>query len=191
MENNTRILMNMNPVVAYLQKAPKDFTMEDIIKLIKFKSIQMVNFIYPGGDGKLKTLNFVITNEAYLRTILSCGERVDGSSLFDFIQASSSDLYVMPRFSTAFIDPFAEIPTLCMLCSFFDKDGHPLESAPEYTLRKAITTLRDRRGWTSGRWVNWNTTSSSLLWTLSPPKSSMATTKVHLMPRQETSVRGV
>ena len=146
MENNTRVLMNMNPVVAYLQKAPKDFTMEDIIKLIKFKSIQMVNFMYPGGDGKLKTLNFVITNEAYLRTILSCGERVDGSSLFDFIQASSSDLYVMPRFSTAFIDPFAEIPTLCMLCSFFDKDGNPLESAPEYTLRKAITTLRDRQG---------------------------------------------
>ena len=122
--------MNLNPVVAYLQKAPKEFTMEDIIKLIKFKSIQMVNFMYPGGDGKLKTLNFVITNEAYLRTILSCGERVDGSSLFDFIQASSSDLYVMPRFSTAFIDPFAEIPTLCMLCSFFDKEGNPLESAP-------------------------------------------------------------
>ena len=93
--------MNMNPVVAYLQKAPKEFTMEDIIKLIRFKSIQMVNFMYPGGDGKLKTLNFVITNEAYLRTILCCGERVDGSSLFDFIQASSSDLYVMPRESHA------------------------------------------------------------------------------------------
>lgn len=146
MDNNSQILMNMNPVVAYLQKAPKDFTMEDIIRLIKFKSIQMVNFMYPGGDGKLKTLNFVITNEAYLRTILSCGERVDGSSLFEFIQASSSDLYVMPRFSTAFIDPFAEIPTLCMLCSFFDKDGHPLESAPEYTLRKAVKTLCDRQG---------------------------------------------
>ena len=29
----------------------------------------------------------------------------------------------MHRFRTAFLDPFAEIPTLSMLCSFFNKDG--------------------------------------------------------------------
>ena len=40
-----------------------------------------------------------------------------------FIEAGSSDLYVLPRFSTAFLDPFAEIPTLSMLCSYFNKDG--------------------------------------------------------------------
>ncbi|MBU5895410.1 glutamine synthetase beta-grasp domain-containing protein, partial [Vibrio cholerae O1] len=66
--------------------------------------------------------------------ILTCGERVDGSSLFPFIEAGSSDLYVVPRFRTAFVDPFAEIPTLSMLCSFFNKDGEPLESSPEHTL---------------------------------------------------------
>jgi glutamine synthetase len=37
---------------------------------------------------------------------------------------------VLPRFRTAFVDPFAEIPTVSMLCSYFDKDGHPLESSP-------------------------------------------------------------
>ena len=42
----------------------------------------MVNFMYPAGDGRLKTLNFVINNQAYLEAILTCGERVDGSSLF-------------------------------------------------------------------------------------------------------------
>ncbi len=83
----------------------------------------MVNFMYPAADGRLKTLNFVITNEEYLNSILTCGERVDGSSLFPFIEAGSSDLYVIPRLRTAFIDPFAELPTLCFLCSFFDKDG--------------------------------------------------------------------
>ena len=106
----------------------------------------MVNFMYPAGDGRLKTLNFVITNEAYLEAILTCGERVDGSSLFSFIEAGSSDLYVIPRFCTAFVDPFAEIPTLSMLCSFFNKDGEPLESAPEYTLRKACRAFTDVTG---------------------------------------------
>lgn len=75
----------------------------------------MVNFMYPAGDGRLKTLNFVINNQAYLEAILTCGERVDGSSLFSFIEAGSSDLYVIPRFRTAFVDPFAEIPTLSIL----------------------------------------------------------------------------
>ena len=129
--------MNANSVVAFLQKDPRDFTKQDIITFIEQNEIRMVNFMYPGGDGKLKTPNSVLNNREYLNTILTCGERVDGSSLFSFIQAGSSDLYVLPRFSTAFVDPFAEIPTLCMLCSYFDKDGNPLESSPEHTLHKA------------------------------------------------------
>ena len=137
MDNYNQLAMNANKVVSFLQKPQSDFTRDDIIRYIEAHDIQMVNFMYPGGDGKLKTLNFVITDRLYLETILTCGERVDGSSLFSFVEADSSDLYVMPRYATAFQDPFAEIPTLCMLCSFFDKDGKLLDSAPEQTLAKA------------------------------------------------------
>ena len=143
---NDRLALNANRVVAFLQKMPQEFTKQDIIHFIEENQIRMVNFMYPGGDGKLKTLNFVISDRAYLDTILSCGERVDGSSLFSFIAASASDLYVMPRFATAFVDPFSEIPTLCMLCSYFDKDGQPLSSSPEQTLRRAAKAFRDVTG---------------------------------------------
>ena len=143
---NPTIALNANPVVAFLQKSPKEFTKADIIRYVEENGIEMINFMYPGGDGKLKTLNFVITNKLYLDTILTCGERVDGSSLFSFIEAGSSDLYVLPRFCTAFVDPFAEIPTLCMLCSFFDKDGNPLASSPENTLRKASRAFTEVTG---------------------------------------------
>ena len=135
------LILNANPVVKYLQKPAYQFTKADIIKYVCDNDIRMVNFMYPGGDGRLKTLNFVVTNLEYLNTILTCGERVDGSSLFSFIQAGSSDLYVLPRFRTAFLDPFAPLPTLSMLCSFFDKDGQPLASAPEQTLRKAAAAF--------------------------------------------------
>ena len=73
---------------------------------------------------------------------------MDGSSLFPFIEAGSSDLYVIPRLRTAFIDPFAELPTLCFLCSFFDKDGQRLESSPEYTLYKAKKAFTEATGMT-------------------------------------------
>ena len=55
-------------------------------------------------------------------------------------------LYVIPRFRTAFLDPFAEIPTLSMLCSFFNKDGEPLESSPEHTLQKACKAFTNVTG---------------------------------------------
>ncbi len=141
--NSEELILNANDVVTFLQKPAADFTKADIINFIRNNGIKMVNFMYPGGDGKLKTLNFVINSLSYLDTILTCGERVDGSSLFPFISASSSDLYVVPRFRTAFVDPFAEIPTLCMLASFFDKNGLPLESAPEHTLAKATKAFKE------------------------------------------------
>ena len=134
---NQELLMSPNRLVTFLQKPAAEFTKADIINYIQQNEIRMVNFMYPAADGRLKTLNFVINNASYLDAILTCGERVDGSSLFPFIEAGSSDLYVIPRFRTAFVDPFAEIPTLVMLCSFFNKDGEPLESSPEYTLHKA------------------------------------------------------
>lgn len=143
---NYELALNPNKVVAYLGKPAKEFTKSDIIRFICENEIRMVNFMYPAGDGRLKTLNFVINNWAYLDEILTCGERVDGSSLFPFIEAGSSDLYVLPRFSTAFLDPFAEIPTLSLLCSYFNKDGEPLESSPEHTLYKACKAFNDVTG---------------------------------------------
>lgn len=143
---NNEISLNKNALVAFLGKTSREFTKEDIIRFVSENGIQMINFMYPAGDGRLKTLNFMINNMDYLETILTSGERVDGSSLFRFIEAGNSDLYVIPRFRTAFVDPFAEIPTVAMLCSFFDKDGAALESSPEYTLSKACRVFKETTG---------------------------------------------
>ena len=141
-----KIALTKNLVVKFLGKEPKMFTRNDIIEYIVKNDIEMVNFMYPAGDGRLKTLNFVINDLDYLKTILTSGERVDGSSLFSFIEAGNSDLYVVPRYATAFRDPFAEIPTISMLCSFFDKDGNPIATSPEQTLRKACRAFHNETG---------------------------------------------
>lgn len=140
---NTNVTLSKNHIVASLGKPASQFTKADIIKYIVDNGIAMVNFMYPAGDGRLKTLNFIINDLAYLESILSQGERVDGSSLFSHIEPGNSDLYVIPRFSTAFRDPFAEIPTVSMLCAFFDKDGNRLANSPDYTLEKACKAFTD------------------------------------------------
>ncbi len=138
---------NISPLVREIGKRPSEFTKQDIIGYVVKHGIRIVNFRYVAADGRLKTLNFPVTDVRYLDSILSFGERVDGSSLFPYIEASSSDLYVLPRFSTAYLDPFSEIPALGLLCSYFTKDGEPLESAPEYTLRKAHRAFREVSGY--------------------------------------------
>jgi len=140
--------MNPNPLVQYLQKDPHDFTREDLIRYCRENGVRFLNFHYCGWGGRLKTLNFVIQSEDHLRTILEAGERVDGSSLFPFVKAGRSDLYVIPRYRTAFLNPFAEIPTLDILCAFMDRDGQPFDSSPQYILQKASRAFQERTGLT-------------------------------------------
>lgn len=141
-------VLEPNRLVRALGKPAQDFTKRDLVRFIAQNDIRMLNFRYVAGDGRLKKLNFVINGEAHLDRVLTAGERVDGSSLFSFVAADSSDLYVVPRYRTAFVNPFAEVPTLDVLCSFYDNRGEPLESAPEHIVRKAQRALREETGFT-------------------------------------------
>lgn len=140
------VSLSPNPLVQALGKPAKEFTKADIIGYIEDNHIPMLNLRYVGGDGRLKTLNFAIQSKAHLDRVLTLGERVDGSSLFAFVEATSSDLYVVPRLSTAFLNPFASIPTLDILCGFYDVEGKPLASAPQEILRKAQRALTEQTG---------------------------------------------
>ncbi|MBN1196298.1 MAG: glutamine synthetase [Candidatus Aminicenantes bacterium] len=140
------VSLNPNQIVSHLNKPSRDFTRADIMRFIEERGIRQINFRYVGGDGRLKTLNFVINNHRHLEHVLSTGERVDGSSLFSYISATSSDLYVVPRFRTAFVNPFNEIPTIDMLCSYFTSNGEPLESAPESLVYRAHDVLKQKSG---------------------------------------------
>ncbi len=143
------IALNANAVVQHLGKRAEDFTREDMLKFIVDKNIRMIDFMYPAEDGRVKTLNFIINDLEYAETVLSEGERVDGSSLYpSFVEAGNSDLYVIPRYRTAFADPFTEIPTLCFLCNFYDKDGAPFACDPHSTLSRAAAAFEASTGLT-------------------------------------------
>ncbi|MDR2511576.1 MAG: glutamine synthetase family protein [Bacteroidales bacterium] len=140
------INLNPNPLIRFLQKPNSEFTREDIIHFITHHEIEMVNFRYVGADGRLKTLNFYINSLEYLENILSFGERVDGSSLFPYIPSGESDLYVIPRFRTAFVNPFSAVKSLDILCNFYTKEGKALDMAPERTLHNAHKNYKELTG---------------------------------------------
>ncbi len=144
---NQTLALNPNPLVHFLDKPTVDFSKADLVRFIEANGIQMVNFRYSAADSRLKTLNFIIKDRQHLDSILSAGERVDGSSLFpNYVEAGSSDLYVIPRYRTAFVNPFSEIPALDILCSYYDKDGQPFANSPEHILRRSHEVLKQRTG---------------------------------------------
>ena len=70
---NKQFSLNPHVLENFLQKSSKDFTKKDIIDFIVANNVEMVNFRYVSGDGRLKSLNFVINNLEYLDQILTTG----------------------------------------------------------------------------------------------------------------------
>ncbi len=146
--NEEHIALHPNKLVRFLDKLPGDFTKADLIRFIEHHDIRIVNYRFVGGDGRLKTINCGINSKDQLDRLLSSGERVDGSSLFSSIDSTSSDLYIVPRFRTAFLNPFSEIPAIDILCSYYTRGGRALPSAPEAVVKKAHDILKQETGLT-------------------------------------------
>ena len=124
-----------------------DFSGKDAVaKFISENNIKTLNLCHVPEEGRLKTLSFSTANKDRVHEILEFGERVDGSSLFSFIDPAKSDIYISPLLGKAFVNPFAILPTLNVLCDYLDEDGKPLVVAPQNVLRRAEEKLWSSSG---------------------------------------------
>ncbi len=131
-----------------LDKPRAAWTAADLVELVRARGIQVVSLMHVGGDGWLKTLDFVPRSAQQLEDIIEGGERADGSSLFPRagIPPDRSDIVLRPRVGTAFLDPFASLPTLVLMCGHADRDGKPLAASPDTILRRAVRQLKETAG---------------------------------------------
>ncbi len=135
-----------NPVSLVVDKSRQEFNRQDMIKVIETKGIERITFHYTGLDGKLKELKLPITNRFQAERILAEGERVDGSSLFKgMVDVALSDLYVVPCYKTAFLNPF-EAGSLDFICRYIRNDGSLAPFALDNILSKAASLFKDNTG---------------------------------------------
>ncbi len=135
-----------NPIENFLNKAKEDFTRQDLLNLIVGKQIERITFHYTGIDGKIKELRIPINSIEQAEQVLADGERVDGSSLFKgLVEVGKSDLYVVPVYKSAFLNPFEE-SSLDFLCKFINPNGELTEFAPDNILTKAHNMLKQKHG---------------------------------------------
>lgn len=135
-----------NPISAFLDKPAADFRRADMLKVIADKGIERITFHYTAIDGKLKELILPVTSPRAAEAVLAEGERVDGSSLFKgMVDMGSSDLYVVPVYRTAFLNPF-DPGSLDLVCRYLARDGSPAPFAPDNILARACEQLRKTSG---------------------------------------------
>lgn len=137
---------DLRPLVQRLKKPPAEWRRRDLAALCLEQGIRVVNFRYPSFDGKLRELRLPVSSPTYLDRILAAGERVDGSSLFPgLFDPGASDLYAVPVYRWAFLDPWAP-DELHLVCRFADRGGDPCPLTPDNVLAKAAADLRERTG---------------------------------------------
>lgn len=127
----------MKLLASIIGKDNQKISYNDLLNFIKATDIEYVNFIYVGEDGKIKKLSFYNFSLDYIKKILLFGERADGSSIFKFLKNEKSDIYIVPIYNTAFIDPFSKFKSINVFCTFFDSFGNELNVNPFYILKKA------------------------------------------------------
>ncbi|MDH5783049.1 MAG: glutamine synthetase beta-grasp domain-containing protein, partial [Candidatus Bathyarchaeota archaeon] len=101
---------------------------EDVLRFISEKGVKILNLCHIPEDGRLKTLSFSASDKKQVQEVLEFGERVDGSSLFSYIDPDKSDIYITPKPNTAFLNPFSSEPTLNILSRYLDENGNPLDA---------------------------------------------------------------
>lgn len=135
-----------NPLTTLLAKDRADFTRDDLIKVIAAKGIERLTFHYTGLDGKLKELKIPVTDRRQAERVLADGERVDGSSLFKgLVDVALSDLYVIPVYRSAFLNPF-DPGSLDLVCRYLTHDGSLAPFAPDTILANAHSLFRKHTG---------------------------------------------
>jgi len=135
-----------NPLSLLLDKARESFTREDLVKVIETKNIERVVFHYTALDGKFKELKIPVANRLQAERVLADGERVDGSSLFQgMVDAAVSDLYVVPVYKSAFLNPFDEA-SLDFICRYITREGTLAPFALDTILQKASDLFRRNTG---------------------------------------------
>ncbi|PSR20431.1 MAG: type I glutamate--ammonia ligase [Sulfobacillus acidophilus] len=113
---------------------------EDVLRLIKEKNIEMVDFHIVDLPGTWQHVTVPVSEID--DDTLQKGIPFDGSSLRGFRSIEESDMIMVPDLSTVVVDQFHNVPTLSIICDVTDPDGVFYQRDPRRVAQNAEAYLR-------------------------------------------------
>lgn len=120
----------------------KDYTRDDIVRLVKEEDVEFIRLQFTDMFGQLK--NIAITANQ-LDKALDNKCMFDGSSIDGFVGIEESDMYLHPDFSTLEIFPWRpqQGKVARLICDVYRPNGEPFEGDPRYILKRAVKEAED------------------------------------------------
>lgn len=120
----------------------KNYTKNDIIRLVKEEDVEFIRLQFTDMFGNLK--NMAVTANQ-LEKALDNRCMFDGSAIAGFVGIEQSDMYLYPDFSTLEIFPWRpqQGKVARMICDIHRPDGTPFEGDPRLVLKRAIKKAED------------------------------------------------
>jgi glutamine synthetase len=114
---------------------------EDILRTINDQKIEMIDLRFTDLPGLWQ--HFSVPPSAVDLDSFAEGVGFDGSSIRGFQEIQESDMLVIPDPATAFLDPFAEAPTMVLICNIRDPvTGQSYSRDVRYIAQKAENYLK-------------------------------------------------
>jgi glutamine synthetase len=108
---------------------------DEALRFIKDKKIPMVDLKTADLPGRWRHMVYKTGHDD--EKIFTKGTGTSLTSYPGFKTMECGDMMIKPDPTTGFIDPFADIPTLCFICDIYNNDGTPFELDPRYVAKKA------------------------------------------------------
>ena len=116
-------------------------TPKEVLALCREKGLKAVDLRFMDFPGLWQ--HFTIPVSKLDEEVFEDGIGFDGSSIRGWQGIHESDMLVVPQPETAFVDPFTELPTLCMICNIQDPiTCEDYTRDPRNVARKAVNYLR-------------------------------------------------
>jgi glutamine synthetase len=113
----------------------------EVMALIKEKQVKFVDLRFIDLPGLWQ--HFSVSTKEFSADIFEEGIGFDGSSIRGFQAIQESDMLLFPDPDTTFLDPFASVATLVMICNVKDPvTGEAYSRDPRYIAAKAESYLK-------------------------------------------------
>ena len=116
-------------------------TPQTVLAMCRERDIKAVDMRFMDFPGIWQ--HFTIPVSKLDEEVFEDGLGFDGSSIRGWQAINESDMLLLPQPDTAFVDPFTEIPTLCMICNVQDPiTREDYTRDPRNVARKAVNYLK-------------------------------------------------